>query len=1227
MKSGSPFLEVPEGDWLASNDLAFAFLDRFPVSPGHVLVVTRRVVPTWFEATAEEQNALIALVGQVRRILDARLSPKPDGYNVGFNAGTAAGQTVAHVHVHVIPRYLGDVPDPRGGVRYVIPEKANYLVGPVPTVQKGASLSLSTGHPDDPLWRKLDTRIAGATEVDLLASFVQLSGLDVVRDAVFRALDRGARVRILVGDYLYISAPEALSRLHGWMEMAREKWGSTRFEARLVEMERLATRPSSFHPKAWRIVDDSGGMVVVGSSNLSEPALRTGIEWNLVVDRSAHSSVHSELSAAFLWLWKSASPLDAGLVDRYAAQAKASRAISHRPEAKDITPCVPAARPWQVLALDRLRQLRADGYPRALVAVATGMGKTWLAALDAFAVGRELGRRPQVLLVAHRAEILAQTEGVFRIAMAANWPEVRVSWYLGADDSFHGDVVVASVQKLARREGLARLSTRSFDYAVIDEVHHAEAPSYRRILAVLKSTFVVGLTATPERSDGVDVVSLFDDVLACHASIGDGISEGSLVPFHYVGLKDDVDFQEIPWRNGRFDPGVLEQRVENSARMERLWSAWQEYPGGRTIVFCCSRRHALFARDWLRDRGVTAAAIFSGEGGDPRADSINRFEAGDLQALCTVDLFNEGVDFPELDRVVMLRPTESKVVFLQQLGRGLRASPKKARLVVIDFVGNHRVFARRLVHLLALQSNDLGWQGLRDFLDGREPVLPAGCILDVDIEVKEMLSAFLPTGGAVAIEIYRAMRDESARRPSMVELFNRGVLPASIRARFGDWFSFLKAEGDLIEEQLTVFESNAAWFRMLELTQLNRSFKMVVLRVLLDRDALWDGATALDVSAWCRDFLRSHSLLRADLEPNAEINDHLTASLDAWAEWWMRWPLSRWLDDQHGRVWFRIGDGRFRAAFACEPALRSTFESMTSEIVDFRLAQYGRRPGVRSSEAGFVAKVSHSGGRPILFLPDRARNPSLPTGPTEVRLPDETVWIFRMVKVACNVAHPKGESSNKLPDLLRSWFGADAGAPGTGFTVGFDFKDGQWTAEPVRHADAPSAASEAPAAAEPDPEFVMMESPPSGAERAEWVPVYSLEAAAGFWGPENAPVEIGWTRIVGTRPAPGMFVARVNGHSMEPRIRSGSWCLFRPCPAGSREGRILLVQFHSMADPEGGGRYTVKRYHSKKSATEDGWKHEKIELQPLNPRYDTIHVLPGEADDLVVVGEYVASIG
>ncbi len=1232
----SPFLAVPASDWLCSNDLAFAIFDGFPVSPGHVLVTTRRIVETWFDATDAEQAALMSLVKESKSLLDIQLSPKPDGYNVGFNSGGAAGQTVPHVHIHVIPRYLGDMSDPRGGVRHVIPDKGNYLASKSSTSGRHQSLTLAAGQPHSPLWRSIGQRVSSAVEVDLLASFIQPSGLDLIQLSIFSALRAGARIRILVGDYLYITSAEALRRLLGWMSLADEIVENSPLEVRLAEISKLPSKPDSFHPKAWRIVDSSGGLVVVGSSNLSKAALETGVEWNLIGQTTGSEPIDLALAHAFTDLWHQATPLDDALVSSYALHAKEAHRKFIPPESVDLPAILYLPRPWQSGALVSLDRIRADAYRRALVAVATGLGKTWLAAFDVLAAGKLLNRQPRVLIIAHRAEILIQAEATVRTAMQSEWEETRVTWYLGANNDMSGDLVIASVQKLTRPEGLAELDRQHFDYVVIDEVHHAQAPSYRRVMAHLNSTFTLGLTATPERTDGVDVASLFDDVLAWQATVGDGIAEGSLVPFHYLGLKDDVDFEQIPWRNGRFDPTALEEKLENSERMERLWTAWQADPEARTLVFCCSRRHALYTRNWLRRRKVSAAVVFSGSGGDSRSDSLTDFIDGKLQALCVVDLFNEGLDVPDVDRVVMLRPTESKVIFLQQLGRGLRAAENKLRLKVIDFVGNHRVFASRLTHLLSLGNKSATWTDLKKFLKGGTPDLPEGCLLDLEVEAKELMLRLLPVPQTAVVEAYRSMCDELGRRPSPSELFHHGYLPRTLAARFGSWFGFIsEQDDDLTADERLVFASFESWLAMLEATNLNKSYKMVVLRVLLDRDALWDGMEIEKLAAACREFLLSHPTLRHDLPPTQQFPDPAKAPIQAWAAWWLEWPLSRWMDEQAGRHWFKRDGDRFIAAFQCPENLRPDFESMTAELVDYRLAHYAKTRIEKAAEltAGrFVAKVSHSGGKPILRLPTVEELPGRPIGPTTATLPDGSQWVFKFVKIACNVASPLGSEENQILPLLRGWFGENAGAPGTNYQVAFTQSDTGWSVEPVAVATPLRVVDTNPHIEETEerenrdlPGFT--EAPAAKDQYTRLVPVYSLEAAAGLWGPETAPEEIGWAEATGTAIKPGMFIARVRGHSMEPKIKDGSWCLFRRCPQGSREGRIVLVQFNSRGGLENGGRFTVKKYHSVKNVSEDGWNHERIELLPLNPNYDPITVEPHEGPEMLVLGEWVSSFG
>src|SRR3954469_16749272 len=235
---GSPFLQVPESTWVASNGLAFAIRDAFPVTPGHTLVITKRHIPTWFDATREEQQAILDLIDVVKRDLDVR-DPKPDGYNIGFNAGEHAGQTVMHLHVHIIPRYRGDVEDPRGGVRHVIPGKGNYL--------RTAPSPLAVGGEADPLLEHVRPLFARATDIAVVAAFVQDTGLDRLLDLISSATIRGARVRFVTGDYLAITQAEALSRMLDW-----EGAYAPGFQSRVVECAHLPGRTRSFHPKSWR---------------------------------------------------------------------------------------------------------------------------------------------------------------------------------------------------------------------------------------------------------------------------------------------------------------------------------------------------------------------------------------------------------------------------------------------------------------------------------------------------------------------------------------------------------------------------------------------------------------------------------------------------------------------------------------------------------------------------------------------------------------------------------------------------------------------------------------------------------------------------------------------------------------------------------------------------------------------------------------------------------------
>lgn len=928
----SPFLNVPESEWVASNALAFAIRDRYPVSTGHTLVIPRRLVATWFDATPEEQRALFELVDVVKRGLEEGTA-RPDGYNLGINVGEAAGQTVFHLHVHVIPRYRGDMADPRGGVRHVIPGKGNYLATP--------GRHLATGGLEDPFLRHLAPLFARAMDVAVLAAFVQESGLAVLREAVQEALMRGAKVRLLTGDYLSITRPSALHELLEWMstnEVQREE-GAGSLEVRIVEEKELKR---AFHPKTWRFEGPGLEVAFVGSSNVSHSALKTGIEMNLRVERDQNPRAYQEVVDAFESWWARARHLDAAWVARYEQTAARAQPLLRGapPEAEGLNeesaPPPPRRRnphPVQLEALAALADSRRNGQRRALVVLATGLGKTLLAALDLKAFEAALGRRARVLFLAHRSELLTQAAATLRPYL----PHSRFGYFTGPRAELDAEVVFASVQKLSRPEHLARLKEQPpVDYVVLDEVHHATAPSYRTILENLQPSFILGLTATPERTDAGDVFGLFGGNVVYRADLGEGIARELLVPFTYYGLKDDVEYENIPWRNRRFDPVKLAAAVQTEARMQRMWRAWREYPATRTLVFCASVPHAEYVRDWLLRQGIQAVAVHSGADTDDRETALRKLVSGELAAICAVDLFNEGLDVPCVDRVVMLRPTESQVVFMQQLGRGLRKAEGKSSVTIIDFVGNHRMFLERIQALLSLESAQTG-PSLRGFLaEGKPPMLPPGCSVQVELEAKKLLAGMLPKKEEPLENIYRELRRAWGRRPTLEELYRLGYLPLLQT----DWFQFVRDQEDLTEAQERALDGRGAdWFKELERTPMSKSFKMVVLQVLLDAGALGEGLPIAELTSRSFELLLQDPRLHKDVERVKALGGGDEPDPRRFPAYWKENPIDAWTQEPK---WFREEEGgkSLVSLLPVTPETRDAFHVMTQELVDYRLARY-----------------------------------------------------------------------------------------------------------------------------------------------------------------------------------------------------------------------------------------------------------------------------------------------
>lgn len=1114
-----PFCELDEDRLVWSSGLACAFRDAYPVSAGHTLVVTRRHIPSYFDANAFEKAELWQGVEAVKAALDAEL--KPDGYNVGFNAGASAGQTVQHLHIHVIPRFRGDVGDPRGGVRGVIPGKQNYLrAEPTRGTVAGvfADLPSFVAGQEQHLLAALERALLQCNRADILSAFVQDSGLKLLQRDLEDAFARGVHVRLLTSDYMNITSADALRRL---LELSYEH---ELLSARFYE----CVGREAFHAKAYIFIHGGDGVAYVGSSNLSEGALTQSIEWNLrAVWRSGDGELE-RICQRFDRLFNApqARPLTRELVDAYSLRAP----VPQTPEPR-LAPFPPHAIQREALReLDRTRT--EDGAERGMVVMATGLGKTYLAALDC----KQLGAS-RALFVAHRDEILTQAMESWRRL----FPEQNMGKFTGQEKRPEAAFVFASTATLSRPEHLEKFEREAFDYVVIDEFHHATATTYRRILGHFQPKFLLGMTATPDRMDGASLYELCDENLVYQAGILRGITTEILCPFRYYGVKDSVDFEPIPWR-GRFDADELTRAVATRARSEqtlREYLAHAPAENRRALAFCCSTAHADHMAEYLREHDIGAVAIHSAPSSAPRAESLRRFSSGDLEVLCVVDVFNEGLDVPDINVVLMLRPTESPVIFLQQLGRGLRRSNDKEHLTIVDFIGNHRSFLSKPQALLALTGADLPASVALKKLRDKTLELPPGCLVDVELDAIDMLERVSRLSKSdLLIYEYLTLRDTHGRRPTAGELYAQGVHLKPVRQRYQTWFEFVREQGDLTDDEARILDQYADWFGDLLRTPLSKSFKMVTLQGLLDRGELLGSAKVSELASYCREVLRRDPLLRIDLREHESSGGELSDFIQRWRQM----PLRVWADGRGtSRRWFQLSEETFDSQLDVQPDDRTVFIEMTEEMIDFRLREYRDKLRSRGDllelSAPIVLRVSHSSGNPILRF-NRDQWPDLPEGDTQVRINDE-VYVASFRKIAVNVVRRPDGGPNVLPQLMRQWFGPSAGLPGTRHSVELRRVGAAWRLWP-----------EGKAGREHPPTVIAFPT----------LPYYNdLEVACGerdptFEGePTAAPIHIATDRPIDPDKH---FVVRAHGDSMD-----GG-------PTPIKDGDLVLCEWQTVVSAE-----------------------------------------------------------
>lgn len=628
-----------------------------------------------------------------------------------------------------------------------------------PTIE---STDVMTGDRDRSrfLYYQLKMSMVKAKGIDIIVSFLMESGVRMILNDIKNALDRGTHVRILTGNYLGITQPSALY-------LIKKELGNR------IDLRFYNDKGRSFHPKAYFFHYENASEIYIGSSNISKSALTSGIEWNYRFSSMDNNKNYQLFFRTFEDLFFHHSIIiDNEELRRYSKNwhkpAVSKDLARYDILEEDIEPKVEVLfqpRGAQIEALYALEDSRAEGAVKGLVQAATGVGKTYLAAFDS-------AKYQRVLFVAHREEILKQA--------AVSFKNVRRSddygFFYGKRKDTNKSVIFASVATLGKAEYLNKdyFTKDYFDYIVIDEFHHAVNEQYRRIVNYFKPQFMLGLTATPDRMDGKNIYEVCDYNVPYEISLKEAVNKGILVPFHYYGVYDETDYSKLHLVRGRYDERELTEIYRNNGRRyELIYKHYMKCCSKRALGFCCSRQHAEKMAEEFCRRGIASVAVYSnsnGEFSEEREKAIQKLKNQEVNVIFSVDMFNEGLDIASIDLVMFLRPTESPVVFQQQLGRGLRTYKGKEYLNILDFIGNYEKAGK--AHLLLGGEKPYGKKSGGDCIDIE---YPDDCIVDFDVRLidlfKELDKKSLTVKERINREYYRVKELLDGRVPTRMDLF------------------------------------------------------------------------------------------------------------------------------------------------------------------------------------------------------------------------------------------------------------------------------------------------------------------------------------------------------------------------------------------------------------------------------------------------------------------------
>jgi superfamily II DNA or RNA helicase/HKD family nuclease len=619
------------------------------------------------------------------------------------------------------------------------------------------------------------TELHTCTEFYFSVAFITSSGLATLLNTFKELRDHNIKGKILTTNYLTFTDPKALEKL-----------------LLFPNIEVRAYTEGNFHPKGYIFRQSNYWSVIIGSSNLTQDALSKNMEWNLKVISCVDGELVRTTRNEFDKVWIKAVPVTPQWISEYAELFRNEKSLRNR-NAQELPEVIDDEREivpnlMQKEAMTSLSAIRSENKERALLISATGTGKTYLAAFDV-----QQFKPKRFLFLVHRETIARKSESSFREILGNS---IETGFLVGSERAIGAQYIFGMIQTISRDDVLHSISPNAFDYIVIDEAHRSGAASYQKIMNYFKPKFLLGLTATPERTDDFDIYSLFNHTIAYEIRLQRALELDMLCPFHYYGISEiNVNGQEID-EMASFSNLVSTERLDHIVENIELYKNNTEKTKG--LIFCSRIDEAIELSNQLNNRGYHTIALSGTNGELDRENTIKKLEEEAIDYIITVDIFNEGIDIPCVNQVVMLRPTQSAIIFVQQLGRGLRKVKNKSFLTVIDFIGNYS--NNYMIPIALFGDSSYNHDTLRKLVNSGSASIPGASTIDFDFIARERIFTAINNASfnqqKLLIEEYNKVKNRLGRIPRLTEYQeNDSIDPTLFIEKYGSYPLFLmKAE-------------------------------------------------------------------------------------------------------------------------------------------------------------------------------------------------------------------------------------------------------------------------------------------------------------------------------------------------------------------------------------------------------------------------------------------------